>query len=258
MLVEVDLSEADVSHCEGGLSALVDQIAAAPHGTETPLDLNLTSRSSVEAGDVARLAAACPRLRKLNVHGCDLTYLPEELGTTCRKLEELYAGRNNRLASLPASLCTLTELRVLSLRSCTGLTALPPAIAQLAQLDGALDNTNGKCHYLDLSGCTTLVSPPYSVVEHTMEQTARRRQRMREGGRVQLATKAARKRAPTLSGNNSTHTFAAVRDWFAQQQQQSDDTEGGGGMASPPRSQDVVPEPVREYKREEKVGGWRF
>ena len=72
------------------------------------------------------------------------------------------------------------------------LTALPPAIAQLAQLDGTVDHGDGKGHCLELDDCTGLVAPPYSVV----------------------------------AGKPSKEHFAAVRDWFAQQQ---DDGGGGGG-----------------------------
>ena len=83
---------------------------------------------------------------------------------------------------------------MLTLHFNEGLTALPPAIAQLAQLDGTVDRGDGKRHYLDLEGCTGLVAPPYSVV----------------------------------AGKDYKEQFAAVRDWFAQQQHGG----GGGGDGS--------------------------
>ena len=99
------------------------------------------------------------------------------------------------MGALPASLGTRPKLRVLNLRGNAGLTALPPAIAQLAQLDGTVDRGDGKKHWLNLDGCRGLVAPPYSVV---------RNKRHKE-------------------------QFAAVRDWFAQQQH---DGGGGGGGGS--------------------------
>ena len=87
------------------------------------------------------------------------------------------------------------KLRVLHLRSNKGLTALPPAIAQLAQLDGTVDHGDGKDHWLHLDDCTGLVAPPYSVV----------------------------------AGKNYKEHFAAVRDWFAQQQHDGGGGGGGGG-----------------------------
>ena len=115
----------------------------------------------------------------------------------------LHAHFNHRLAALPASLCTLPKLRVLDLNGCAGLTALPPAVARLAQLDGALQDEDGKNHWLHLVGCTGLVAPPYRVVE----------------------------------GIKDKEHFAAVRAWFDRQhqhqQQQHDGAggEGGGGGA---------------------------
>ena len=113
----------------------------------------------------------------LDGRDCGLEALPHEIGTACRELEELHADGNGKLAALPASLCTLPKLRVLNLRCCAALTALPPEIVRLTQLDGAL----GEDHGLDLTQCEALVTPPYSVVE------------------------------------DSNDHFAAVRDWFAQQ-----------------------------------------
>ena len=189
-LTELNLTGAKFDQCEGGFPGVVDQLAEAPIGTEHPLDLSLHGVTALRAGDVfSRLIAGCPRLRVLYVGSCDLEALPEELGTACRELEALWAGSNKRLTSLPASLGALPKLRVLRLDGNAGLTALPPAIAQLAQLDGTVDHGDGREHYLALTGCTGLVAPPYGVV----------------------------------AGKDHKEHFAAVRDWFAQQQH------GGGG-----------------------------
>ena len=131
----------------------------------------------------------------LNVGDCDLEALPAELGTACRELEELYAFGNKLVGALPESLGTLPKLRVLHLDNNVGLTALPHAIAQLAQLDGTVDHGDGKWHCLVLDGCTGLVAPPHSVVE----------------------------------GKRYTEQFAAVRDWFVQQQHDGGGGGGGGG-----------------------------
>ena len=160
-LADLYLRSAKFDQCEGGGPAVVDQLAAAPIGTERPLDLHLCGVTALRAGDVfSRLIAGCPRLRVLDVPCCGLEALPEELGTACRELEELYAGGNKLVGALPASLGTLPKLRVLNLWNNAGLTALPPAIAQLAQLDGTVDHGDGKRHYLALIGCTGLVAPP--------------------------------------------------------------------------------------------------
>lgn len=191
-LTQLVLNCAKFDQCEGGFPAVVDQLAAASIGTEHPLDLHLIGVTALRAGDVfSRLAAGCPRLRVLDVSRCGLEALPDELGTACRELEELDAGFNKLVGALPASLGTLPKLRVLKLAFNEGLTALPPAIAQLAQLDGTVDRGDGKAHYLDLRDCTGLVAPPYRVV----------------------------------AGKDRKEHFAAVRDWFAQQQQH----DGGGG-----------------------------
>ena len=49
---------------EGGMPAVVDQIAASPCGTARPLDLCVSHLpADIRAGDLARLALGCARLR---------------------------------------------------------------------------------------------------------------------------------------------------------------------------------------------------
>jgi len=169
-LNELYLTYVKFGAVEGGIGAVAGQLADAPVGRELPLTLSLGSVEAWgRAGDaLARLFAGCPRLRVLYIPECGLKALPSALGTHCRVLEELDARRNELagVGAVPASLCTLPKLRVLNLRGNRKLTALPPEIVGLTQLDGALDEgVDGEGHWLSLDGCDALVAPPYRIVE---------------------------------------------------------------------------------------------
>ena len=202
LLRDLDLYEARCGGVDGGIAAVMHQIAVAPIGTTLPLDLNLSDQKQLRPCDLATVAVGCPRLRVLKLDRCRLDTLPSEIGTHCHELEELHA-HGTQFSQFPAEICTgCPKLRVLNLFYSAALTALPPAIVQLTQLDGALNKgrptarTGQGRHFMYLENCKRLVAPPYSVVEGTRQE----------------------------------QTFAVVRDWFAQQEQEhGDDTADGGG-----------------------------
>ena len=203
-LAKLVLAKGRFGACDGGVAAVMAQIADAPAvGIDRPLDLDLREVRGLAVGDVARLAAGCPRLRALNVGQCGLEALPAELGACCRELEELKADQN-RLTKLPASLCTLPKLRELNLGYNDWLEELPPAIAHMTLLDDGAPGERPRARLLQLrlDGSTRLARPPYRVcMAHKRGKRGRR--------------------APDRG------SFAAVRDWFAQQEEEQQ--AGGGG-----------------------------
>ncbi|XP_058185046.1 disease resistance protein RPV1-like isoform X3 [Rhododendron vialii] len=92
-------------------------------------------------------ASSC--LKELNLDGCHLSYLPEEIGNLI-SLQTLDLAKNN-LSTLPDGICNLTRLKHLCLEE-NNVSNLPSGIGRLTSLESLYLGRNSLCALPDTIG----------------------------------------------------------------------------------------------------------
>ena len=90
-------------------------------------------------------------LRKLNLDGCHISVVPDNLG--CLSLLEVLDLSGNNFSTIPISITELYELQYLGLRNCKRLESLPELPPRLSKLDA--DNCES-LNYLESSSSTVV------------------------------------------------------------------------------------------------------
>ncbi|KAI8571090.1 hypothetical protein RHMOL_Rhmol01G0089500 [Rhododendron molle] len=104
-------------------------------------------------------ASSC--LTELNMDGCHLSYLPDEIGNLI-SLRTLNLTQNN-LSTLPDGICNLTCLKRLRLED-NNVSTLPSGIGRLTSLDGLFLSRNSLCTLPDTVGKLSCLK--YLLVEN--------------------------------------------------------------------------------------------